>query len=312
MSRPYNAKSGARDASLYCLIAATAWLSFASMSEQISIDSALSGKVVAVPEARQLDVFCGLLERRGATVLRCPLVAIKDAPDPQPVLKWIESFNAGACTELILLTGEGLRRLLSCIERHQPAWREAFLKSLGQVRTITRGPKPARVLRELQLQPTVSAAAPTTAGVIETLRGIDLRGHCVGVQLYGTEPNLPLIDYLRSAGAQPLPVAPYVYADAVDDTQVHDLVTRMAAGEVDIIAFTSMAQVTRLFKVSDADVLQAAFAHVQVAAVGPIVRDALAKQGVVANCMPDDSFFMKPLVTTMADAMVDDGGSAKL
>ncbi len=267
------------------------------------IDSALSGKVVAVPEARQLDVFCGLLERRGAVVLRCPLVAIKDAPDPLPVLQWIAAFNAGQCGELILLTGEGLRRLLSCIDQHHPAWRPAFLDRLAQVRTITRGPKPARVLRELQLQPTFSAAEPTTAGVIETLRGIDLQGRSVGVQLYGTEPNLPLIHYLQSAGAQPMVVAPYVYADAVDDAQVHALIGRMASGAVDIIAFTSMAQVNRLFTVGNAEQLQTAFACVQVAAVGPVVREALAQRGVTANCMPEDSFFMKPLVTTMADAV---------
>lgn len=275
------------------------------MSEQTSIDSALNGKVVAVPEARQLDVFCGLLERRGATVLRCPLVAIKDAPDPQPVLQWIEAFNAGQCSELILLTGEGLRRLLSCTEQHRPAWKEAFINRLAQVRTITRGPKPARVLRELQLQPTFSAVEPTTAGVIATLRSIDLQGHWVGVQLYGTEPNLPLIDYLHSAGAQPMIVAPYVYADAVDDAHVHSLITRMATGEVDIIAFTSMAQVNRLFAVGDGERLKAAFARVQVAAVGPVVRDVLAKHGVMANCMPEDSFFMKPLVTTMVDALAN-------
>jgi uroporphyrinogen-III synthase len=279
------------------------------MLDPTSIDSALKGKMVAVPEARQLDVFCGLLERRGATVLRCPLVAIRDAPDPQPVLQWIETFNAGACSELILLTGEGLRRLLSCIDRHRPEWKDAFLKRLAQVRTITRGPKPARVLRELQLQPTFSAMEPTTAGVIATLRTLDLKDHRVGVQLYGTEPNLPLIDYLRSAGAQPLIVAPYVYADAVDDAQVHDLIARMVGGEVDIIAFTSMAQVNRIFTVGDAQQLQAAFAGVQVAAVGPVVRDALASHGVTANCMPEDSFFMKPLVTSMAGAMADDGES---
>jgi uroporphyrinogen-III synthase len=269
------------------------------MPETTSIDSALNGKVVAVPETRQLDVFCGLLERRGATVLRAPLVAIKDAPDPQPILNWIEAFNGGACTELILLTGEGLRRLLSCIDQHQPTWRPLFLKRLGEVRTITRGPQPARVLRELQLQPTFSAAAPTTAGVIETLRGIDLQGHSIGVQLYGSEPNLPLIDYLRSAGAQPLVVSPYVYADAIDDEQVRELITRMASGAVNIIAFTSMAQINRLFAVGEADALQAAFARVQVAAVGPVVRDALAAKGIVANCMPEDSFFMKPLVASM-------------
>src|SRR5690348_6334829 len=104
-----------------------------------------SGLVIAVPETRELDVFSGLLERRGAQVLRCPLVAIKDAPDPQPVLQWIERFNAGSCDDLILLTGEGLRRLLSCIDRHQPAWRNSFIERLAAVRKITRGPKPARV-----------------------------------------------------------------------------------------------------------------------------------------------------------------------
>jgi len=292
-----------RNADQNRLIGAHVWLSVRYMSEPMFIDSALSGKVVAVPETRQLDVFCGLLERRGASVLRCPLVAIKDAPDPQPVLQWIESFNAGACSELILLTGEGLRRLLSCIDQHRPALKQPFLQRLAEVRTITRGPKPARVLRELQLQPTFSAAAPTTAGVIETLRSIDLRNHCVGVQLYGSEPNLPLIDYLQSAGAQPLVVAPYVYADAIDDAQVRELITRMTNNEVDIIAFTSMAQVNRLFAVSDAASLQAAFAKVQVAAVGPVVRDALAAKGIVANCMPEESFFMKPLVASMEEVI---------
>jgi uroporphyrinogen-III synthase len=243
-------------------------------------------------------------------VLRCPLIAIKDAPDPQPVLDWIKAFNAGQCSELILLTGEGLRRLLSCIEQHQPTLKPAFLDRLARVRTITRGPKPARVLRELQLQPTFSAVEPTTMGVIETLRGIDLQDHRVGVQLYGSEPNLPLIDYLHSAGAQPFIVAPYVYADAIDDEQVRLLITRMASGEVDIIAFTSMAQVTRLFTVGEAAALQVAFARVQVAAVGPVVRDALAKQGVQANCMPEDSFFMKPLVTVMTDSLAATDGPA--
>jgi uroporphyrinogen-III synthase len=272
------------------------------MSEANLIESALSGKVVAVPEMRQLDVFCGLLERRGATVLRCPLIAIKDAPDAQPVLQWIESFNAGACTELILLTGEGLRRLLSCIDQHKPALKAEFLERLREVRTITRGPKPARVLRELQLQPTFSAAAPTTQGVIETLRGLDLQGRAVGVQLYGSEPNLLLMNYLRDAGAQPLAVAPYVYADAIDDGQVRELIARMSSGAIDIIAFTSMAQVNRLFAVGEGNALQAAFARVQVAAVGPVVRDALAAKGVIANCMPEDSFFMKPLVSSMEGA----------
>ena len=46
----------------------------------------LAGRVVAIAEARELDVFAALLERRGAQVLRYPLVKIIDAPDPAPVL----------------------------------------------------------------------------------------------------------------------------------------------------------------------------------------------------------------------------------
>ena len=46
----------------------------------------LAGKVVAVPEARQLDVLANLLERRGAAVLRCPLVGIVDSRDEAGVV----------------------------------------------------------------------------------------------------------------------------------------------------------------------------------------------------------------------------------
>ncbi len=59
----------------------------------------LTGRTVAVPETRELDVFSSMLERRGATVLRCPLVAILDAPDPQPVLEWLRAFCAGSCDD---------------------------------------------------------------------------------------------------------------------------------------------------------------------------------------------------------------------
>ena len=50
------------------------------------IDWNLQGKTIAVPEMRELAVFSALLERRGATVLRCPLVTIYDSPHSAQVL----------------------------------------------------------------------------------------------------------------------------------------------------------------------------------------------------------------------------------
>lgn len=266
----------------------------------------LQQRRIAVPETRELDVFSSMLERRGAQVLRCPLVAILDAPDPGPVLAWVRVFNAGGCDDLVLLTGEGVRRILACIDRNAPALREPFVARLAQVRILTRGPKPGRALRELGLKPTITAAEPTTAGVIATLATLDLRGRRVGVQLYGSEPNLPLQDALRAAGAEVLPVAPYVYADAADTQRVVDLIDALSRGALDAIAFTSMAQVERLFRVArDAqreEALKSGLVRTRVAAVGPVVADALAARGVSVAAMPEGDYFMKPLMRALGEA----------
>lgn len=270
-------------------------------------EASLQGRCIAVPESRELDVFSGLLERRGATVLRCPLVDIRDAPDPAPVLAWLRAFNAGSCDDLILFTGEGLRRLLGAIERHEPTLREPFVARLAQVRKIARGPKPGRVLRDLGLKPEIVAEPATTSGVIQALQGLQLAGRRVGVQLYGSEPNLPLMETLRLAGATVLPVAPYVYADAAADAEVLDLVTELAEGHIDAIAFTSMQQVERLFRLTGQASLQTRLVEglrrTVVAAVGPLVADTLAAHGIETQVVPGDSYYLKPLTQALVDRL---------
>jgi uroporphyrinogen-III synthase len=267
-------------------------------------EQTLAGRTVAVPETRELDVFSAMLERRGATVLRCPLIAILDAPDPQPVLAWLRDFNTGTFHDLILLTGEGLRRLLRCIDLHAPDHRDEFIRALAKVRKITRGPKPAKALRELGMKPDIAATTPTTQGVIEALRASgSLAARRIGVQLYGSEPNRPLIDFLSGAGASVSTVAPYVYADQADDQAVRELLTKMADGHVDVIAFTSTPQVERLFAVGPPELVKAALERTQIAAVGPVVASTLARHDIAARLMPQDSFFMKPLTSAMEDAL---------
>jgi uroporphyrinogen-III synthase len=267
-------------------------------------EQTLAGRTVAVPETRELDLFSSMLERRGAQVLRCPLVAILDAPDPQPILEWIRRFNASEFDDLVLLTGEGLRRILSCIDIHAPDQREPFVAQLARVRKITRGPKPARALRELGLKTDIAAETPTTEGVMTSLRNAgELSGRKVAVQLYGTEPNRPLISFLESAGATVATVAPYVYADKADDEAVRSLLSKMAAGEVDVIAFTSTPQVERLFSVGPPELVKAALEQTEIAAIGPVVADALARHQITAKLMPHDSFFMKPLTSAIEDGL---------
>jgi uroporphyrinogen-III synthase len=263
----------------------------------------LAGRTIAIPETREIEVFAALLERRGARVIRCPLVAIRDAPDPAPVLDWSRRLATGAFDDLILLTGEGLRRILSCIEQHEPALKSRFVEALARVRKITRGPKPAKVLRELGMKPEITAEQPTTDGVIASLRALDLHGRRVGIQLYGTEPNLPLIDFLESVGAVASTVAPYVYADAADEDAVRSLVDQLRKGSVDAIAFTSSSQIERLIAVASEEGARSALANTLVAAIGPVVADTLRRHGVDARLMPEESFFLKPLTSALEQAL---------
>lgn len=240
-------------------------------------------------------------------MIRCPLVDILDAPDPTPVLDWLHRFSAGGCDDLILLTGEGLRRLLSCCERHAAELKAEFVARLAQVRLVTRGPKPVAALRELGLKPAITADKPTSAGVIARLAGLDLRGRRVGVQLYGSDPNRPLVEFLENAGANVDAVAPYVYADAAADNEVRALIGQLAAGSIDAIAFTSQAQVERLFKVAGThraeEDLRTGLSRTTVAAVGPLVAEALRVRGTKVDLMPEDSYFLKPLTLLLAQRL---------
>jgi uroporphyrinogen-III synthase len=267
------------------------------------MSESLTNRSIAIAETRELDVFAALLERRGARVLRYPLVQIVDAPDPQPVLAWIRRAIAGEFDDLILLTGEGLRRLLRCIELHDAALRAPFVSALQKMRKITRGPKPARALRELALATDLPAQVPTTSGVIDVLRGLDLQGRRIGVQLYGEDPNLALIEFLHAAGAQASTIAPYRYAEGASQSTVTELLARMRCGEIDAIAFTSKAQVERLFRGNSPELVRAALSATRVAAVGPVVSEALIAHGVTVRAMPDDSWFLKPLTTALAQML---------
>src|SRR4051812_8512283 len=109
----------------------------------------LSGRTIAVPETREVELFAGMLEAEGATVFRCPLVAILDAPDAKPIEEWLLKLAAGEFHDVVLLTGEGLRRLKGFAER-AGCW-DAVHNAMAGVRTIIRGPKPAKALREIGL-----------------------------------------------------------------------------------------------------------------------------------------------------------------
>jgi uroporphyrinogen-III synthase len=132
----------------------------------------LSGYRILILETREEAQFSRLLREQGADVLQCPMFIIRDAPDAAPIEAWIARFIETPCDDLVLTTGEGLRRLLKVARRMDVE--PAFIAALGKTRKYARGPKPGRALREIGLQPQVTTEKPTSEGIAEMLARIDL------------------------------------------------------------------------------------------------------------------------------------------
>jgi len=65
---------------------------------------ALAGGPSRCPRRASSIRLAELLRARGRRTLRCPLVAILDAPDPGPVEAWLRALGAGAFDDVVLLT----------------------------------------------------------------------------------------------------------------------------------------------------------------------------------------------------------------
>jgi uroporphyrinogen-III synthase len=266
----------------------------------------LQGYRILILETREEAQFSRLLSEQGADVLQCPMFTIHDAPDPAPVEAWIRRFIAQPFDDLVLMTGEGLRRLVK-LARHVGIGDE-FIAAVGKARTFARGPKPGRALREIGLEASVVTDVPTSEGVADLLGRVDLAGRRLGLQLYPDKDHTALIDAITARGAEVDPVLPYVYDAQAADTNIVTAIDEMASGRVDAIALTSSGQVRRLIEVAQAhrceDRLRAGLDQTPIASVGPVVSDELTAHGLRTDIYPaNDAFFMKPLISAMATAL---------
>src|SRR5712672_4467803 len=266
----------------------------------------LNGYRILILETREEAQFSRLLTEQGADVLQCPMFTIHDAPDSAPIEGWIRRFVHNPCNDLVLMTGEGLRRLMKVARRLDVE--QKFIAAVASARKFARGPKPGRALREIGLEPQVTTEKPTSEGIAEMLARIDLRGHRLGLQLYPDKDHSVLIDAIEALGAEVDTVLPYVYDARAAEANIVTAIDEMAQGRVDAIALTSSGQVRRLMDVAQAHQCEArlrdGLARTPIASVGPVVSDELKSHGLRTDISPaNDAYFMKPLISAMAAAL---------
>jgi uroporphyrinogen-III synthase len=265
----------------------------------------LKGRRILILETREEAQFARLLQEQGADVLQCPMFVINDSPDTASIEGWIRRFIDRPFDDLVLMTGEGLRRIMTVVRRI--GVESQFVTALGKARKFARGPKPVRALRELGLEAQVVAEKPTSEGITETLAELDLKGHRFGIQLYPEQDHSKLLTAIEAMGAELDAVLPYVYDAKAAEPNILAAIDEMAAGRIDAIALTSRGQARRLIDAATSHGLESklkeAMKRTKVASVGPVVSNELKTFSIATDIYPDnDAFFMRPLIQAMIGA----------
>jgi uroporphyrinogen-III synthase len=268
----------------------------------------LNGTRILILETREEAQFSKLLAEQGAEVVQCPMFTIHDAPDPAPVEAWIRRAIDKPLDDLVLMTGEGLRRIVKLARTR--GLDAALIAALAKARKFTRGPKPGKALREIGLEAQQTTEKPTTEGVLEMLAKLDLKGRRLGLQLYPDKDHGALTGALAAQGAEIDSVLPYVYDSKAADANIVAAIDAMAEGRIDSIALTNLGQVRRLIDAAKAHgseaKLRAGLERTLIASVGPAVSGELAALGLRTDVSPaDEAYFMRPLISALASALAE-------
>jgi uroporphyrinogen-III synthase len=249
----------------------------------------LQGLRIVSFESRRAKEMAELIRRHGGEPIVAPSMREVPLSENSAPLELFRKLEAGQIDLIILLTGVGTRTMVNALAIHYT--RERIATLLGGVTLLARGPKPVAALKELGLQPAMTAPEPNTwKEVLAVLdANVQLKGKRVAIQEYGIM-NQELLSGLEARGAEIFRVPVYLWALPEDTAPLRAAIGEIKKGSADIVVFTSATQVEHVFKVAKDEGMdldsQKAFAQVLIASIGPVCSETLDRFGLKADFEP--------------------------
>ena len=237
---------------------------------------AFDGLRVVALESRRAEEMATLIRKQGGDPFVAPSMREVELEEQTAALEFGGRLIAGDFDSLILLTGVGTRILWRALSSRFAA--EHMLAAWRRITLVARGPKPSAALRALGLTPTVLIPAPNTWREIVQVMAPRTETR-VALQEYG-KPNPALVAALEGQGRSVCPVSLYGWDLPLDTTPLREAARRIAAGEADMVFFTTSMQVINLLRMGDADAITAGLQSVVVASIGPTTTETLEEYGI--------------------------------
>jgi uroporphyrinogen-III synthase len=237
-------------------------------------------------ESRRANEIGELIRRQHGDPFVAPSMREVPIEDNAEAFEFGERLFAGAFDMMILLTGVGTRALNKVLASRYPEGQ--FAEALRKITVVARGPKPAAVLREMQIPIAVNVPEPNTwRELLTAIEGRPERN--MAVQEYG-KSNTELLDALRVRGAAVTPVRVYQWDMPVDTAPLREAAHRLARGEADVVMFTTSIQAVHLFRIAAEEGVESgvrtALANAAIASIGPTTTEALEEFGLRPDLEP--------------------------
>lgn len=245
-------------------------------------------RVLSLESRRAADVATMITKYGGRPVVA---PALRELPleSNAAALDFGAALLLGEIDIAIFLTGVGARALVDVLARAHPG--AEMREALSRTKVAVRGPKPASVLRELNVPIWVTAPEPNTwrellAAMEARAREQPLAGARIAVQEYGVR-NQELLDALTARGASIMAVPVYRWALPGDLEPLRRAAAAIADGAIDVLLLTSGIQLAHLWQVVETMGCEAEFrnglASTFLASIGPTTTEEIASRGLTPD-----------------------------
>jgi uroporphyrinogen-III synthase len=216
-----------------------------------------------------------------------PSVKERAIDDDSVAVRFVEQLEAGEFDLVICMTAVGLSFLRDLLAKTMPV--ERLSAALRRTRIVSRGPKPVSVLRSLDVPIEFVIPEPNTWKEVVNA----VAEHCplrIAVQEYG-RPNTEMNQALERLGATVTPVTLYRWEMPDDMEPLKEAARRLAAGDVDVVLFTSSIQLDHLLEAArglgvEEHARSALREGVAVASIGPVMTATLEARGFPVHIIP--------------------------
>lgn len=262
-------------------------------------------------ESRRAQEIAQLIRKNGGDPIVAPSTREVETPN-EGEKKLIRGILDREFDAVIFMTGVGARALIHAAEA--TASRDNLLQALRQTLVVVRGPKPAAVMREMNVPIALHVPEPNTWREIvkaldEDPTKVPLKGKRVAVQEHG-EPSHELYAALSERGAKVAAASVYRWELPEDIEPLKNGIRRLTENEVDVIMFTSSVQYVHAARVADEmglkDEFRTALCRALVASIGPTTSATLRENGIQADLEPSHpkmGFLVKEVAERSAELL---------